>query len=236
MFEFLVTLFDTLLYQPLFNFLVVLYKYIPGRDFGLAVILLTVSIRLILYSSSAKSIRNQRILSEIQPKLQEIQKTYKDDKEKLVKETMALYKEAKINPIGGLAPALVQLPVLIALYRVFWRGFEQVELGRLYGFIPSPGAIDAISLGFIDLSKPNLIIAVLAGIFQFIQTRLSMETNKKPAKNDFAKVMQKQMIYFFPVITVLILMTMPSALGVYWVTGSIFLIIQQKVVLKKQHG
>lgn len=233
--EFLIKIFEILLYQPLFNFLVLLYKYLPGHDFGLAIIVLTLVIRLLLYPSSVKSIKTQKSLSEIQPKLQEIQKKYKDDKEKQVKETLNLYKQEKVNPFGGLLPTLIQLPLLIALYSVFWKGFDPAELVNLYSFIATPGQINASFLGLIDLSKPNIFLAILAGIFQFIQTKTMTPSVKKSGDkaSNFAMVMQKQMIYFFPFLTVFILLGLPSALGLYWVVGSLFLTVQQYFIFKK---
>jgi len=243
MFEFLIKIFDIVLYQPLFNFLVLLYNYLPGHDFGIAIIILTLLTRLILYPSSVKSIKTQKTLNEIQPKIQEIQKKYKEDKEKQVKETMALYKQAKVNPFGGILSVFIQIPLLIALYRVFLMGLRPEELTKkLYGFVPNPGFINANFLGIIDLSKTgsatlaNIILAILAGILQFFQTKSMIpKTGGKPDKTSaFTKTMQKQMIYFFPFLTVVILLTLPSALGLYWVVGSLFLIIEQNIITKRK--
>lgn len=236
MFEFFVKIFDQILYQPFFNFLVLLYVYLPGHDFGVAIIILTLLIRLILYPSSTKSIRTQKILQEIQPKIQEIQKKYKDDREKQAKETMEAYKEAKINPFSGLLSTLIQFPILIAIYRVFLNGFQPGELaGKLYSFIPNPGLIDASFLGMIDLSKPNIVLAILAGILQFIQTKSIMPSIKKVdgKGSDFAKTIQKQMVYLFPFMTIIILLGLPSALGLYWVVGSLFMIMEQRIVSRR---
>ncbi len=235
MIAFLVKAFDVVLYQPLFNFLVLIYNYFPGHDFGISIIILTLVIRFVLYPSTVKAIKTQKALGEIQPKLQEIQKKYKDDKEKQVKETLDLYKQAKINPLGSLLPTLIQLPLLIALYRVFWNGFKPEALVNLYGFVFNPGYINASFIGLIDLSKPSLILAVIAGIFQFIQSKTAMPITKKKDGSgpDFANIMQKQMIYFFPFLTVIILMGLPSALGLYWAVGSAFMIVQQYLIFKK---
>ena len=236
MFELLIKLFDLALYRPLFNFLVLLYNYLPGHDFGIAIIILTIIIRFVLYPSSMKSIKTQKALNEIQPKIQEIQKTHKDDKEKQIKETMALYKQAKISPFGGILSAFIQLPLLIALYRVFWRGFQPEELTNLYSFVLNPGFINTSFLGIIDLSRSNIILAVLAGILQFVQTKNMLLKNKGKSdkSSGFAKAMQKQMVYFFPFLTVVILLTLPSALGLYWIVGSLFLIIEHRIVTKKE--
>src|SRR4030042_4762328 len=97
----LINAYNLILYQPLFNVLVLLYKYLPGHDFGIAVIVLTAIIRLALYPLMTQSIRSQKILSELQPKIQEIQQKYKTEKEKQAQEIFELYKKEKINPFGS---------------------------------------------------------------------------------------------------------------------------------------
>lgn len=236
MFEQIVYLFDIILYRPLFNALVLLCNYIPGHDFGIAVILLTLFIRIVLYPIAVKTINSQKVLQKLQPQIEEIKNKYKNDKEKLAKETLDLYKKEKINPFSGLFLGLVQLPVLIALYKVFWQGVQPAELQNLYSFVLNPVNINTAFLGLIDLSKPNIIFAILAGALQYFQTKMTLP---KASKNkgqgpDFSGMMQKQMLYFFPVLTVIILMSLPSALGLYWTVSSIFSIGQQYFLLRKK--
>ncbi len=234
MFGFIVTFFDAILYFPMFNALVLIYNYLPGHDFGLSIIVLTILIRLIIYPLSVKALQSQRALQALQPKLHEIQKLYKDDKEKQAKETLEVYRREKINPFSGLLLALVQLPILIALYRVFWNGLKSAELVNLYHFVANPGHISALFLGGVDLSKPNIMYAVIAGILQFFQTKMLIPAPKDKAKSgDMAAMMQKQMVYLFPFVTIIILFNLPSALGLYWITSSAFSIIQQHFILKK---
>ncbi|MBI4101367.1 MAG: membrane protein insertase YidC [Candidatus Nealsonbacteria bacterium] len=236
--ESLINLFNIVLYQPLFNALVFLYQYLPGRDFGIAVILLTVLIRLVLYPSMAKALKSQKVMAELQPKIKRIQEEFKNDREKQARETMALYQKEKINPMGGCLPLLVQLPILIALYRVFWKGFEASELNSLYSFIPRPEQIDPHFLGFINLAAPSLVLAVLAGVGQFLQTRyqnkLSPQPTGKGSADQFSSIMQKQMTYFFPVFTVFILWKLPAAIGLYWITTSLFSVFQQYLIFKSK--
>jgi len=235
MFEFLAAAFNVVLYKPLFNSLVLLYNFIPGHDFGIAIIILTLIIKIILYPLSLKSVESQRIMQKFQPKIQEIQKKYKDDKEKQAKEMMVLYKTEKINPFSGLLLAFIQLPILIALYSVFWNGLKPEQLVNLYGFVSNPGQINAVFLGLIDLSKSNIILAILAGITQFFQTKMLLpkKDNNPSSANDFSRMMQGQMTYFMPVMTVIILLGLPSALGLYWTASAIFSIIQQYLIIKK---
>ena len=249
--ELLSLLFNTFLYRPLINALVLLYQFIPGNDFGIAVIVLTILIRFILYPISSKGIESQKALNEIQPKIKEIQNKYKSDKERQVKEIMNTYKEANISPFSGFLPLLVQIPVLIALYRVLWV-VQTINVGVLYSFVNHPGEINPMFLGFINLAKSGLIesngesifllgnmaIIIGAGITQFIQ--LKMISAKNPIKKkkgnkeqDMAEMMQKQMLYFFPFFTILILLKLPSAIALYWFIGTGFSIIQQYFILKK---
>ncbi|MEK7562198.1 MAG: YidC/Oxa1 family membrane protein insertase [Patescibacteria group bacterium] len=238
MFEFIINIFDLVLYRPLFNALVLLYNYIPGHDFGIAIIILTILIRIILYPLAVKSLNSQKVLQKIQPKIQEIQKKHKDDKEKLAKETLELYRKEKINPFSGLFLAFIQLPILIALYSVFWKGFNPSELENLYKLVLNPVAINTNFLGLTDLSKPNIVFAVLAGILQFFQTKMMLPKTaaikEKGSGPDFSKVMQTQMVYFFPILTIIILLGLPSAIGLYWIVSGIFSIAQQYFILKKK--
>ncbi len=240
MFESIINFFYIILYQPLFNSLVALYNYIPGHDFGIAIIFLTIIIRIILFPISVKSVNSQRGLQKLQPKIQEVQKKYKDDKEKQAKEILALYKSEKINPFSGLLLALIQLPILLALYRVFWNGLNPKELATLYSFISNPKHINALFLHIIDLSKPNLILAILAGLTQYFQTKMLLPKNTPSTggqnkEADFSQAMQKQMVYFLPIFTVIILINLPSALGLYWTISGLFSIIQQYLIFKKDN-
>lgn len=235
MFEFLVKIFEIFLYHPLFNFLIILYNYVPGRDFGIAVILLTIITKLILYPFSVKALVSQTAVQKLQPKIKEIQKKYKDNKEQLAKETLNIYRQEKINPFSGLFLAIIQLPILIALYTVFWKGLNPEELSNLYGFVKNPEQINAVFLGIVNLSKPSFAFAIAAGIFQFFQTKMLIPKKTAEAKKepDFSQAMQKQMLYIFPFLTVIILLSLPSAIGLYWIVSGVFSVIQQYFFLKK---
>lgn len=237
--DFFINAFNVLLYQPLLNALIFIYQYLPGRDFGIAVIALTIIIRILLYPLMLQSIRSQKVLSELQPQIQEIQQKYKEDKEKQTKEMMALYQREKINPLGGCLPLLIQLPILLALYRVFWNGLSLESMSMLYSFVPSPGEINPFFLGLVNLAEPSIFLAILAGILQFFQTKmLTPKIKKTPAKGDqmaqFSGMMQKQMLYFLPLFTVFILWKLPAAIGLYWAITAIFSIFQQYIIMKPQ--
>lgn len=234
--DFFIQTFNTILYEPLLNGLVLLYQYLPGRDFGIAVIVFTIAVRVLLSPFMASSIKSQKAISELQPKIQEVQQKFKDDKEKQARETMALYQKEKINPFGGCLPLLIQLPILIALYQVFWKGFRPEEMARLYSFVPNPGSLfNPTFLNIVNMAEPSLVLAVLAGITQFVQAKMfspKIKDNKDAKKQagQFQDMMQKQMLYFFPFFTVFILWKLPSAIGLYWTVNNLFSILQQYLI------
>jgi len=111
------------------------------------------------------------------------------------------------------------------------------DMHLLYGFVATPEHIELYFLGFLNLTQASVGIAVLAALFQFVQTK--MMTSMKPGKkkdSGFAGMMQKQMTYFFPFITFFILLSLPSAIGLYWIVNSLFSIGQQYLIFKKQDG
>ncbi len=227
------SLFQTIFYQPLLNILIIFYQYFPGHDFGISIILLTILIKILLYPSSAQAIKSQKVFQDLQPKIREIQKKYKDDKEKQVQLTLDLYREAKVNPFSSLFPLLLQLPILIALYKVFWKGWSAQELTNLYSFVKRPEFISPRFLGLIELDKPYLALAIITGISQFIQIKMMNPEIKKGEEIDkFSSIMQKQTLYFFPILIALMLLKTPSAIGLYWLTTTVFSIIQQRIILK----
>lgn len=239
-------LFDSILYVPFFNFLVFLYNTIAFEDFGMAIILLTLIIRLILSPLSVKTLKSQKILSELQPKILEIQDKFKDDREKQTRQIMELYRQQKVNPFSGCLPLLIQLPILIALYRVSIAGFEENALSVLYNFVKNPDFLNPTSLGFIDLTKRNIFLSVIAGISQFFQTKSSLASQKKPAfqksqttsspqaltsqsvaKQNLGGLMSQQMLYFLPLITIIISMSFPAGLPLYWIATTAFSVLEQ---------
>ncbi len=251
-------IFNTFLYEPIINTLVLIYQFIAGQDFGIAVIILTILIRFLLYPVSAKGVRSQKAINEIQPEIKKIQEKYKNDKEKQVKEMLEIYKKAKISPFSAFMPLLIQLPVLIALYRVLW-GVQSSEMTQsLYSFVPAPQEINSFFLGIIDLANSgitqeingqsvflfgNLIIIIGAVITQFIQMKMITNKRKKTKTSggktgveEMAEKMQKQMIYFFPFFTFFILLQLPIAIGLYWLVSSLFSIGQQHVILKDKEN
>lgn len=241
--NFIGEIFNLILYQPLFNLLILLYQWLPIHDFGIAIIVLTLFVRLILYPSTNQALRSQKALSQLQPKMQEIQKKYKQDLAKQSQALLQLYRDEKINPLSGIFPLLIQFPILIALFYVFQSfkdGLNPAELRLLYGFVSLPAINSPMFLGVLNLANPSFILAILAGFFQYLQQKMFLPSklNSVPRnpQGQFSQLLQKQMTYFFPIFTVFILLKLPAALGLYWLSTTLFSIFQQHLIFKKKQS
>jgi len=234
----LVQIYNTILYQPLFNLLIFFYNLVPAHDLGLAIVLLTLFIKAVLWPFFAQSMRAQKIMQNLQPKLDELKAKYKDNQEKLGPAIMELYKKEKVNPLSSCFPMLIQMPFLIAVYQVFRHGLESDSLNLVYSFLSNPGYLNTTALGFLDLSQPSHILAVLAGAAQFWQSRQLMARNKNTTQanaNQKVNMINQQMMYIFPVITVVIGWGLPGGLTFYWLLFTLLGVLQQHFVFKKMN-
>lgn len=235
----LINIYTLVLYQPIFNLLVFFYNLLPNHDLGLAIVLITIVIRILILPLSAATLKSQKRMQEVQPKLEELKQKYKDDQEKMTQEMMKLYKDEKVNPFSSCLPVLLQLPIFIAVYQVFQSGLKPETLKNLYPFVSNPGVLNSVSLGLFDLSKPSWVLAFAAGLGQYFQSKMLMV--KAPGvKGEGTKdeetmaIFNKQMTYMFPVITVIIGFRLPAGLTLYWLITTLFSLAQQIYVLKKK--
>jgi YidC/Oxa1 family membrane protein insertase len=237
--NFIKDILKTILYKPLFNLMILIVWLIPGNNVGWAIIILTALVRLALYPSQKKSIESQKKMQDIQPKIEELKKKYPNDQQAQAQEMMQLYKTYKVNPFSSCLPLLIQLPILIVLYRVFTAGLTTDRFDELlYHFTPRPEVINPYFFG-LNLSDPSIYLAILAGVLQLIQSRQMMKAQPAKSKKSSgpAGIMgdfSTQMVYIFPIFTVIIAMSLPSALALYWIVTTLFMIIQQKMVFSKK--
>ena len=224
--------FNQFLYRPLLNILIVLCLFLPGQDFGLAVIIVTVAFKAFLLPLNKKMEKNRKDLVKIQPEIKKIQKEFEGDEAQQLEKIKNLYKEYKINPLNSFVPLLIQFPILIALYQVFLNGLNQSDL---YEFIPYSGSINYSFLG-IDLTTSSLVLAVLAGMIYFVQIKTSLNQTKKSdnKKNDVMAGFQKQMPYFFSLLTFFVLVRIPAAVSLYLMISSLFTMTQQYILKKNE--
>ncbi|MEK7578292.1 MAG: YidC/Oxa1 family membrane protein insertase [Patescibacteria group bacterium] len=194
---------------------------------GVSIIVLTVILRFILWPLTNKGIKNQKILTKIQPQIEEIKKKFKNNKEGQAKALMGLYSENKINPLAGFLPLVIQIPIIIALWRVFLNSLN-LDLNSLYSFIAVPTYVQSNFLGLVDLSHKSVVLAILAGVLQYFQTKMIMPPpNKLVGASDFSSIMSKQMLYFGPVLSIIIFWSLPAALPLYWTAATLLTILQQ---------
>jgi YidC/Oxa1 family membrane protein insertase len=159
-------------------------------------------------------------------------------KEEQARLTFELYKKHKTNPFSGCLLLLVQIPIIFALYYVFLKGIN-FESGALYSFIQVPAEINMLFLGFIDITGKSLILAVLAGVSQYLQAHfmpkpVSTPEGKGSFQENFAKSMHLQMKYIFPFIVAFIAYTISGAVALYWITSNLFMVGQQMYIKKKE--
>lgn len=234
------SLFNSILYQPIFNLLIGLYNVMPGHDLGMVILVITIIVRLISYPLTSSSIKAQKALQDLQPKLEEIKKQFPGDQTKQSQATMELYKNNKVNPLASCLPMLIQLPIFIALFLVLRDSLSSNTLSQnIYPFLHNPGQINFISLNFLNLSQPSTILAVLAGLAQFVQAKM-MSTKSAPPKagagakdENVLSTMNKQMLYMMPILTVIIGFRFPAGLTLYWFLNTALMVVQQMIIFKK---
>ena len=219
--------FNATFYNPIYNALVALVALIPGSDVGIAVILVTIVIRLILLPFSLSAARTQRAMKMLEPKIKDVKEKHKGDKEKEALETLALYREAKVNPFASILTVFIQIPVLLALYFVFYyEPFPAINAARLYAFTPIPDVASLEFLGIISVAGKSIVLAFLAGVTQFYQAHLALSGTMKPSdtksvQNDFQRIMGLQLKYVFPFLIATISYTTSGAIALYFITTNL---------------
>jgi YidC/Oxa1 family membrane protein insertase len=223
------SLWNTILYQPLYNLLVVLIVFFGGNA-GLAVVGLTLIVKIILLPFTAKTIKSQVAMKAIEPKLQKIREEHATDKQLQSKKTFELYKEHKVNPFTGCLLLIIQLPIIIALYRVVLGGFV-AHTDLLYGMVHFPEHVNTMFLG-LDITKKSLIFAIVVAGLQFLQAwfagkNMSQAPAGEGMQANLQKSMQMQMKYFLPIMVGFISYSLPAAIGIYWAVNILVTIAQE---------
>ncbi|MFA5942329.1 MAG: YidC/Oxa1 family membrane protein insertase [Candidatus Paceibacterota bacterium] len=230
--------FHTVFYNPIYNALVALVALVPGSDVGIAVVLLTIGIRLILLPFSLSAARTQRAMKALEPKIKELKDKHKGDKEKEALETLALYRESRVNPFASILTVFIQIPVLLALYWVFYyEPFSTINTALLYPFTPTPGTASLEFLGLISVAGKSITLAVLAGLTQFLQAHMALRGTMSPAhssaQGDFQKIMGMQLKYVFPFLIGIISYTTSGAVALYFITTNLAGSLQEWHVRRK---
>ncbi len=235
-------LLKAIFYIPLYNGLIFLIDVLPGHSVGIAVILFTCLVKLVLSPLSHKAAKFQLEMKLHEPEINRLKEQFKADKQAQGKAILDFYREKKINPFAGILPLFIQIPIFISLYYVFYAGgLPSIDSSLLYSFVAVP-VPDMHLFGFNILEK-SMLLAVLAGVAQFLQAHYAMppappKTDTPSLGNDLARGMHMQMKYVLPVFMVFIAYAINGAVALYFITSSLFTIAQELVVrrsLKKGH-
>jgi len=231
--------FNTFFYEPILNGLVYILNYVPFHDIGLAVVILTIVVRIIIFPLNHQATITQKKIKDLEPELKEVKEKYKDSKEQSQK-IMDLYKQHGINPLSlfSILALFLQIPIFFAMYKAFAGGVN-FDSSLMYSFVNIPEVIGKSFLGLVDVTQKNYVFAALAGISQFIQIRLALppikETDGKKGgfKEELAKSMNIQMRYFMPVLIFFVATRLPAAMSLYWLTMNLFSIAHEYWVRRK---
>lgn len=236
------SLFQTIIYKPLYNGFVLLLSVLPGADVGLAIVVLTIAVRTLLLPLTHRAVSSQAKMRKIEPELKEIREKHAKDRQEQARKTMELYKKHGINPFSSCLSLLIQLPVIIGLFWVFYKGLpgHQIDASLLYASVHAPAQLGLSFLGLVDITKNSIVLALLAGLSQHLQMRLSMppvparEASKEMSfKDEIGRNMSLQMRYILPAIIVVVAWGMPAAVALYWTTTNLFSVGHELFVRRK---
>lgn len=231
-------LYTEILWRPLFNGLIAVYNFLPWKDLGLAIIIFTIIIRLILHPLMLKARRAQKDMAVMQPKIKKIQEQYKNNREAQSRALLELYAEHKTNPFSGCLVTLIQLPILFTLFQVFRKGVGMINSADLYTFIHNPHILPPLSFHILDLSRGSIYLGAIAALTQYLQIKLTLgnQSDKpvsmvsKDGQQDFAQMMQWQTLYVLPFVVLISSFSLPSALTLYWTVLNILAILQEVIL------
>jgi YidC/Oxa1 family membrane protein insertase len=236
-------IFNTIIYNPLYNGLVYLVGIIPNHDVGIAVVILTIIVRIIIYPLSRRAVQAQLDMKKVAPEITKLRDKYKDDKQGESKAIFALYKERDIHPFASFLLVLVQFPILIGLYWVFSRGgLPLIATVRLYSFVHVPPAVNMMFLGLQNMAGHSIVLAFLAAVTQFTYTRLSMgprgvkTATEASFSDDMAKSLDVQARFVLPAVIGVIAYAAVAAAPLYWVTSNTFMILQEYLAGRRFGG
>lgn len=228
------------LYQPMYNLLVWFYDLMPWGGLGLAIILVTIVVKALIFPLTFKSMKAQKEMQEMQGKMAEVRAQYKDDKEAQAKAMMALYKEHNVNPFASCLPLILQMVVFLTLFQVLRAGIQTVDPTKLYSFVADPGMMNHMFLG-LNLAEVSIPLAILAAGFQYLQARQMIQ--QRPPKavqgssgamdEDMQVTMNRMMLFVIPVLMLIMgATTLPGGTTLYILVSTLLTIVLNRLVLR----
>ena len=233
----MIAFFKTIIYIPLYNLLILILN-VSWIDAGIATIVLTLIVKVILYPIAKKSTITQLMMKEKSGELNLIKEKYKDRQEQAVK-VMEFYKKNKINPFSSIFTVIIQIPIILSLYYIFLKsGLPAIDTTTLYSFIKVPESVSMNFLGLLDISQKSIFLALLAAITSFLQMHLSSATTsnqegKSSGSPDLSTMMAKQMKYTMPILVFFISWKISGVIALYWFVSNVLGILQDLYIKKK---
>jgi YidC/Oxa1 family membrane protein insertase len=237
------SIWHTFFFDPVYNTLVFFVGVIPGGDVGLAIIATVLLVKTVLLPLSIKAVKTQKVMREIEPKLKEIRTKYKDNRQEQAEAMMAVYRDAGMNPLASFFLLLIQIPIVIALYFSVSTGggvaLPEINTALLYSFIAEPMTVTMNFLGMLDISERSLLLAIAAGVTQYIHINFTMpklpprDPDAVPdMKEDLMRNMQTQMRYVMPVIITIAAYVISASIALYFLVSNLTMIAQEFYVKK----
>jgi YidC/Oxa1 family membrane protein insertase len=227
-----------IIYYPLINVLTFLIWVIPGNFAALAIIILTILVRLMLLAPSRRAAQTQRKMQQVQPLIDELKREYGDDRQGLAMAQMELFKKNDINPFSNCLTILIQIPILIALYYAIRFGLAP-DSPHIYPWMVSPEFINTNLFG-ISLLAPDrtFVLPIIAAALQYAQIKMTLPAHKPVpgAAPDPTVLTQRMMLYVIPVTTLVFASTFPAGVALYWATSTLFSVVQQWFVNKERYN
>ena len=237
-------IWNVIFIRPMVNSLILLY-IVLGQNFGLSIISFTMIIRLLMFPLSIRQTKQMKAMSVMQPKIKQIQEKFKDDRQKISQETMALYKQQGINPIGCLGPLIIQMPIFIGLYQALYitlpsnpENLTQLS-DSIFGFIPLINQAVPIDASFLWLNLGSIVrdsdiytqigLPVLVGASTFFMQK----TTATPAMDDRQKSTNRMMLWFMPILLAWFTLSFPSGLALYWLISNVVGTLIQLIITGK---
>lgn len=231
--------FHAILYVPLYNLLVFLVGVVPGGDFGVAVILATIVVRLVLWPLSMSVAKSQKAMKAMEPEMKAVREKYKDDQQKQMEEVMALYKKYDVHPFASFLTVFIQIPILIGLYWVFrTKTLPAIDSSLLYPFVHAPALVSVGFFGIASITSHSIVLAILAALTQGVQAWYAVPVPPPAAEvespgADFARAMALQMRFVLPVVIGIAAYT-SGAIALYLITASIIAVFQEFIVRRSK--
>lgn len=239
----MLSFFHEYLYVPIYNLLIYLVGVLPNGDGGLAVIILTLVVKVVTLPLTVAAIKTQKAMKAIEPEFKVLKEKYKDNKEKQAQEMFALYKKYKVKPFASFLAILIQIPVLIALFWVFQNeSLVQIDLPLLYSFVPVPETVSTMFLGLFPVAGAGIVLALIAALTQFAHAYVAIpvppkNTSSSPAsmQEEFGRAMALQARFMLPLIIGFVAFS-SGAIALYFITSNVFTLLQELLITRKMRN